>query len=88
MISLDPDKLSCGCDFADNCHCELQPFTTTRAELQRLTKVQLYLVYIRCLNDEMSPVMWRGLTKPEILIMILGDDSRRRGATIELIPFI
>jgi len=44
----------------------------TRAELRSKTKAQLFEIYKRHFNDEMSPVMWRGFTKAEILEMMLG----------------
>jgi len=85
--TVDPDKLSCGCDYPRGgsgfCDCRLEPLTATRASLRRLNKRDLFTLYTRCLSDEMSPVMWRGFTKSDILEMFLdGADL------VELTPFI
>lgn len=87
MIDLDPTHFSCGCVIEDafkngQCDCKLEPFTVTRSQLRKLLKWQLYLVYTRCVNDEMSPRMWRGFTKVEIVEMFL------IGESVELTPFI
>ncbi|MHA2279702.1 MAG: hypothetical protein ACXAC5_02245 [Promethearchaeota archaeon] len=83
MIKLNPDKASCGCDFRDRCDCKLKPFTVRRTQLRAMNKGDLFVLYSRCLNDEMSPITWRGFLKSEILEMFLsGQDS------VELTPFI
>lgn len=84
---IDPNKMSCGCDLPRGgvgfCDCKLEPFTATRADLRMLNKGDLFTLYIRCLNDETSPIMWEGFTKTDILEMFLdGRDS------VELTPFI
>ncbi len=62
---------------------EDRPVEVTRAFLQQLPKGRLFELYTRCLNDEMSPIMWRGFTKKDILQMFLaGADS------VTLTPFI
>lgn len=86
-MTVDQNKLSCGCDFprggAGFCDCKLEPFTAMRADLRMLNRGDLFTLYTRCLSDEMSPVMWRGFTKADILEMFLdGGDS------VELTPFI
>jgi len=85
-MTIAPDKLSCGCDLPRGdgwCDCKLEPFTVTKAQLQGLNKRDLFTLYTRCLSDEMSPVMWRGFTKSDILEMFLdGAES------VELTPFI
>lgn len=92
MINLDPEKLSCGCAVGSSCGCKLKSFTATEAELKRLTKGELFTLYTRCISDEMSPIMWRGFTKPEIMKMFLGGGGGIRSApavdSIELTPFI
>lgn len=81
-MTINPNKMSCGCDFESMpCGCKLEPFTVTRSDLRRLSKGDLFTLYTRCINDEVSPVMWRGFTKPDILEMFLdGGDS------VELTP--
>lgn len=84
-MTIDPDKLSCGCDYprggAGFCGCKLEPFVATRADLRRLNKGDLFTLYTRCLSDEMSPIMWRGFTKSDIIKFFLdGADS------VELTP--
>lgn len=58
------------------------PMIFTRAELNRLDRRKLLQIYRRCLNDEMSPIMWRGFTKPQILDMFFDGASK-----VELTPF-
>jgi len=41
-----------------------------RTELAKMNKSQLFDVFISHFDDEMSPLMWRGFTKKEILEMI------------------
>jgi hypothetical protein len=86
-MATDPDRPPCGCDFPhggeDSCGCKPEAFTATRAELRRLSKGDLFVLYTRCLNDEMPPTTWRGLTKADILEVFLdGGDS------VELTPLI
>lgn len=48
----------------------------TRKELQKKTKGELYEIYKRYFNDEMSLIMWRGFTKADVLeIMLDGKDE-------------
>ena len=78
------DLASCGCHLWDiRCKCELEPFTLTRDELGRFTKDKLFMLYTRCLNDEVSPIMWRRFTKATILEMFLGETD-----SVELTPFL
>lgn len=44
----------------------------SRKQVQRMTKADLFELYTTCINDEMSPIMWRGYTKLEIVEMIMG----------------
>lgn len=55
-ICLDYDKQACGCDILSRCGCghEPGPFTVTRSQLRRMTKRDLFALYTRTLNDEMS----------------------------------
>lgn len=85
MICLDEGKRSCGCNVMNwNCGCKLEPFVVTRQELQRMNKYDLFILYTRCLNDEMSPIMWRGFRKLEIIEMFLEPGK----SSVELEPFI
>lgn len=63
---------------------EGQSFTITRKQLSRMGKVDTFDMYVRCLNDEMSPIMWRGYTKPDIVGLFFDDDED----SVELTPFI
>lgn len=84
-MTINPDKLSCGCDFTNGglwCACKLEPFMVTKAELQRLSKGDLFTLYTRCLSDEMSPIMWRGFTKSDIIKFFLDDGAD----SVELTP--
>jgi hypothetical protein len=44
--------------------------TFTRKQLSKMNKAQLFDIYTSHFNDEMSPIMWRGYTKTEILEII------------------
>ena len=46
--------------------------TYSRKQIKRKTKGELFELYRSCINDEMSPIMWRGFTKSEIVDMIMG----------------
>ena len=89
MICLDSDKKSCGCRFLGNgeilpkCDCVVLPFPVTRKELRSMSKYTLFKLYTRTLSDEMSPIMWRGYAKAEILEMFLQGKN-----SVELMPFI
>lgn len=95
-IPLHSDEiLSCGCNFLAHCDCSPPPaFTVTRADLMKLTKAKLFLLYTRCLSDEMSPIYWHGLTKTAIIAMFLGGTHRNplrpvvEQDSVELTPFI
>lgn len=47
-MAIDPDKLSCGCDFprggGDWCDFKLEPFAATRAQLRGLNKRSLFVL--------------------------------------------
>ena len=77
MICLESMKKSCGCDLLKKCDCVLKPFEVTYKELQKMTKWQLFCLYTRCINDEMSPIMFKGFTKKQILDMILDGSDRK-----------
>lgn len=70
------------CDFRRFADEATPSMTFTRAELNKLDKTKLFQLYTRCLHDEMSPIMWRGFTKPQILDMFLNGASQ-----VELTPF-
>lgn len=94
-ICLEHGKKSCGCTIFSSCNCSLSSFVISRSELSRMTKRDLFELYIRTISDEMSPIMWRGFTKREILDIFLTNgkyhNPLRRPATIpnqvELTPF-
>jgi hypothetical protein len=96
-INLEDGKLSCGCPISKfGCGHTIAPFTVTRTELQRLDKATLFRLFKRTISDEMSPIMWRGFTKREIVDLFLtsgrSQNVLRRPAKIpdqvELNPFI
>ncbi len=70
-ICLSDNKWACGCDILGRCDCEIEPFAVNKARLRRMTKHNLFLLYIRCLNDDMSITVWQGFTKTDILEMFL-----------------
>jgi hypothetical protein len=43
----------------------------TRKLLSKMNKLQLFDIYIKYFNDEMSPIMWRGYTKAEVIEWML-----------------
>jgi len=48
----------------------------TRSELSRKNKGELFDIYRNHFNDEMSPIMWQGFRKTEILeLMLNGEDE-------------
>ncbi len=82
-ICLDDSKWACGCDVCGpSCDCKPEPFRVTRAQLRGMNKRDLLALYTRCLSDEMSPIMWRGFAKADILEMFLDG-----AASVELTPF-
>jgi hypothetical protein len=58
--------------------------TYSRKQIKRMTKGELFELYRACINDEMSPIMWRGFTKPEIVDMMM--DTHADEVTLE--PFV
>lgn len=72
----------CGCKLRNLCDCDRQDMVLTAGDLKSLNKQQLFYLYIRTCSDEMSPVMWRGLSKSEIVQMFLEGES-----SVKLTPF-
>lgn len=55
---------------------DLPDLNLTRSDLKKLNSKQLFNLYVDYVNDEMSPIFWRGLKKDErIEIIMQGSES-------------
>lgn len=86
----------CGHTHRMLCGCPHPPMTFTKAELKQLNREQLFHVFSRCISDEMSPIMWRGFSKADMVEMIWGHEpcfnplrkSVKQHTSVTLTPFV